>query len=95
MKATQGKQSHGWPAKARGVLQELNLILRIQPNLRSQPEAINPLDIGMVDLETTLLDQDTGKYSKDQINAILKALHFQQISLIQDASQAEADLSEV
>ncbi|KAA1074846.1 hypothetical protein PGT21_050304 [Puccinia graminis f. sp. tritici] len=84
LKATQGKRSRGWPAKARSILQEFNLDLKIHP------DAIGPPGEGTVDLETTLLDQDTGKYSKNQIDAVLKALHFNWIS-IQTAGNSDSE----
>ncbi|POW08333.1 hypothetical protein PSTT_07645 [Puccinia striiformis] len=63
LKSTEGKRSRGWPAKARSILQELKLVLKIQP------DDVDPASASKqtVDLETTLLDQDTSKYSKDQI----------------------------
>jgi hypothetical protein len=84
VKATQGKRSRGWPAKARSILQEFNLDLKIHP------DAIGPQGEGTVDLETTLLDQDTSKYSKNQIDAVLKALHFNWIS-IQTAGDSDSE----
>ncbi|POV96100.1 hypothetical protein PSTT_15858, partial [Puccinia striiformis] len=32
LKSTEGKRSRGWPAKARSILQELKLVLKIQPD---------------------------------------------------------------
>ncbi|KNF04705.1 hypothetical protein PSTG_02188 [Puccinia striiformis f. sp. tritici PST-78] len=89
VRSTRGKRSRGWPAKARSTLQELKLVLKIQP------DHVEPASKQIADLETTLLDQDTSKYSKDQIHAVLKAFHFNRISLSQAVGEGEADCSEV
>ncbi|KAI7935396.1 hypothetical protein MJO28_016267 [Puccinia striiformis f. sp. tritici] len=89
VRSTRGKRSRGWPAKARNTLQELKLVLK------TQPDDVESARKQVVDLETTLLDQDTSKYSKDQIHAVLKAFHFNRISLSQAVGEGEADCSEV
>ncbi|KAI9601959.1 hypothetical protein KEM48_001248 [Puccinia striiformis f. sp. tritici PST-130] len=89
LRSTRGKRSRGWPAKARSTLQELKLVLKIQP------DHVEPASKQIADLETTLLDQDTSKYSKDRIHAVLKAFLFNRISLNPVVGEGEADCSEV
>ncbi|POV98016.1 hypothetical protein PSHT_14259, partial [Puccinia striiformis] len=89
VRSTRGKRSRGWPAKARSTLQELKLVLKIQP------DHVEPASKQIADLETTLLDQDTSKYSQDRIHAVLKAFLFNRISLNPVVGEGEADCSEV
>ncbi|POW20155.1 hypothetical protein PSHT_03789 [Puccinia striiformis] len=48
-----------------------------------------------VDLETTLLNQDTSEYLKEQIHVVLKAFHFNGILLSSAIGKGKADSSEV
>ncbi|PLW50234.1 hypothetical protein PCANC_12738 [Puccinia coronata f. sp. avenae] len=72
-KALCGTRSQGWPAKAHQLFKKWGLVLKIKP------EAVEP-STG-VDLWKTLLDGNPSAYSKDQIHAVLKALHFKWILL--------------
>ncbi|PLW57532.1 hypothetical protein PCANC_02595 [Puccinia coronata f. sp. avenae] len=72
-KALCGKRLRGWPAKAHQLFEKWGLVLKIKP------EAVEP-STG-VNLRKTLLDGDPSAYSKDQIHAVLEALHFKWILL--------------
>ncbi|KAI7955639.1 hypothetical protein MJO29_007038, partial [Puccinia striiformis f. sp. tritici] len=48
-----------------------------------------------VDLETTLLNQDTSEYLKEKIHVVLKAFHFNGILLSSAIGKGKADSSEV
>ncbi|PLW48228.1 hypothetical protein PCASD_03286 [Puccinia coronata f. sp. avenae] len=72
-KALCGKRLQGWPAKAHQSFEKWGLVLKIKP------EAVEPS--AGVDLRKTLLDGNPSAYSKDQIHAVLEALHFKWILL--------------
>ncbi|POV95039.1 hypothetical protein PSTT_16505 [Puccinia striiformis] len=77
----------------REKLSEINSRKAISP--QNQPDHVEPASKQIADLETTLLDQDTSKYSQDRIHAVLKAFLFNRISLNPVVGEGEADCSEV
>jgi hypothetical protein len=73
VKSSSGRTSQGWPAKAHQSFEKWGLVLEIKP------EAVEPLT--GVNLWKTLLDGNPSAYSKDQIHAVIEALHFKWILL--------------
>ncbi|KAA1112569.1 hypothetical protein PGT21_002297 [Puccinia graminis f. sp. tritici] len=86
VKARNGTKSRGWPSNARDTFKKNSLVFKIKPEAIPPPSKVN--------LETTLLDSDPRNFSKDQVEAVLQALHFKWITL-SAAQDSDAELSGV
>jgi hypothetical protein len=82
VKASSGRTSRGWPAKARGSFEKWGLILKIKPDAVEPSTGVN--------LQKTLLDGDPSFYSKDEIHAVREALHFDWILLSKKDNQTDS-----
>ncbi|PLW08802.1 hypothetical protein PCASD_22476 [Puccinia coronata f. sp. avenae] len=80
--ASSGRTSRGWPAQARGSFEKWGLVLKIKPDAVEPSTGVN--------LQKTLLDGDPSFYSKDEIDAVREALHFDWILLSKKDNQTDS-----